>query len=133
MVIQWNVFHKGKAMKARQKKWIVALVTGAVVGLVGMQSMATAGPGGSLKGSATIKGNEANDVLTKGGASGGAKVFGLFGGGGGKGMRDADTLVQGVNVVGTEIDADIAILDNKVSKITNDAARVNLQGVSVRK
>ncbi len=120
-------------MENRQNKWIVAIFTLAVVVLVGMQSIATAGPGGSLKGKATIKGNEAQDVLTKGGASGGGKVFGLFGGGGGKGIREADTLVQGVNVVGTEIDADIAILDNKASKITNDGARVNMQGISVRR
>jgi hypothetical protein len=117
-------------MEDRQK-WIATVLALAMVVLVGMQSIATAGPGGSLKGKATIMGNEAEDVLATGGYSAKAKVLGIFGGGGGKGTREADTLVQGVNVVGTEIDAELAILNNKASKITNDGARLNVQGISV--
>ena len=112
------------------KKTLIVVITS--LGLTfGALVMAHAGPGGSLKGSATISHNEAQDVYAKAGYSADAKVLGIFGGGGGKGTREADTLVQGVNVFGTEVDADIAILDNKASKITNDGARLNVQGISV--
>jgi len=56
-------------MEDRQK-WIATVLALAMVVLVGMQSIATAGPGGSLKGKATIMGNEAEDVLATGGYSG---------------------------------------------------------------
>jgi hypothetical protein len=119
-------------MKHPQNQWRVITLALAAVILVGTQSLAPAAPAGSLKGSATIKGNEASKIFTQGGADASGKIFGI-GGGGGKGIREATTLVQGVNVEGTAIDADIAIMDNKATTITNDGARVNVQGIAVRR